>query len=51
MPFRSLDPAKIIVTAELLERRVQERFPDRGLAQVARRSPPWHGASGPRSRS
>ena len=36
MPFRSLDPAKILMTAELLERRVQERFPDRGLAQVAR---------------
>jgi hypothetical protein len=35
MPFRSLDPAKILMTAELLERRVRERFPDRGLAQVA----------------
>jgi hypothetical protein len=35
MPFRSLDPAKILSTAELLERRVRERFPDRGLAQVA----------------
>lgn len=35
MPFRSLDPAKILTTAETLERRVQERFPDRGLAQVA----------------
>jgi hypothetical protein len=35
MPFRSLDPKKILTTAETLERRVQERFPDRGLAQVA----------------
>lgn len=35
MPFRSLDPAKILATAETLERRVRERFPDRGLAQVA----------------
>ena len=36
MPFRSLDPAKILSTAELLEARIVERFPDRGLAQVAR---------------
>ncbi|MGL4234474.1 hypothetical protein [Tabrizicola sp.] len=36
MPFRSLDPAKILATAERLERRIVERFPDRGLAQVAR---------------
>ena len=35
MPFRSLDPAKIILTAERLERRIAERFPERGLAQVA----------------
>ena len=35
MPFRSLDPAKILATAERLERRVAERFPDRGLTQVA----------------
>lgn len=35
MPFRSLDPAKILTTAERLEARVRERFPDRGLAQVA----------------
>lgn len=35
MPFRSLDPAKILATAERLETRVRERFPDRGLAQVA----------------
>jgi hypothetical protein len=35
MPFRSLDPAKILATAETLERRVRERFPDRGLALVA----------------
>jgi hypothetical protein len=35
MPFRSLDPTKILATAETLERRVRERFPDRGLALVA----------------
>lgn len=35
MPFRSLDPAKIIQTAEQLERRIAERFPDRGLSKVA----------------
>ena len=35
MPFRNLDPAKILATAETLQRRVQERFPERGLAQVA----------------
>ena len=36
MPFRSLDPPKILTTTERLERRIVERFPDRGLAQVAR---------------
>ena len=36
MPFRSLDPAKIELTAERLEARVGERFPDRGLTQVAK---------------
>ena len=35
MPFRSLDPAKIVTTAERLEARVRERFADRGLARVA----------------
>ena len=35
MPFRSLDPAKILTTAERLEVRVRERFPDRGLTRVA----------------
>ncbi len=35
MPFRSLDPAKILATADRLETRVRERFPDRGLSQVA----------------
>lgn len=35
MPFRSLDPARILATAERLDRRVRERFPDRGLALVA----------------
>jgi hypothetical protein len=36
MPFRSLDPQKILTTTERLERRIVERFPDRGLAAVAR---------------
>jgi hypothetical protein len=35
MPFRSLDPEKIVTTAMRLERRVAERFPTRGLAKVA----------------
>ena len=35
MPFRSLDPEKILTTAMRLERRVVERFPTRGLAEVA----------------
>jgi hypothetical protein len=35
MPFRSLDPEKIILTASLLQQRIVERFVDRGLAQVA----------------
>jgi hypothetical protein len=35
MPFRTLDPALILATAERLEKRVVERFPDRGLARVA----------------
>ncbi|TAG18424.1 MAG: hypothetical protein EAZ40_11385, partial [Rhodobacterales bacterium] len=36
MPFRTLDPALILATAERLEARISERFPDRGLALVAR---------------
>jgi hypothetical protein len=35
MPFRSLDAKKILATTERLERRIIERFPDRGLAEVA----------------
>jgi hypothetical protein len=35
MPFRSLDPAKILETARTLQCRVEERFPDRGLTRVA----------------
>lgn len=35
MPYRSLDPAKIIETAERLEARVESRFADAGLRQVA----------------
>jgi hypothetical protein len=35
MPFRSLDPAPILTTAERLQRRIAERFPDRGLTKVA----------------
>jgi hypothetical protein len=36
MPFRTLDPALILATAERLEARIADRFPDRGLTQVAR---------------
>ncbi|MCO5057486.1 MAG: hypothetical protein M9905_06335 [Rhizobiaceae bacterium] len=36
MTYRTLDPAHIIETARRLERRVDERFPDAGLAKVAR---------------
>jgi signal transduction histidine kinase len=35
MPFRSLDPDPILATAERLQRRIVDRFPDRGLGQVA----------------
>jgi hypothetical protein len=35
MRYRTLDPAKIIATAQALERRVAERFPDSGLRKVA----------------
>ncbi|HMS96403.1 MAG TPA: hypothetical protein PKA03_14505 [Tabrizicola sp.] len=35
MTFDSLDPALILQTTERLERRIAERFPDRGLRQVA----------------
>ncbi len=35
MPYRSLNPDSIIRTVGRLHARVQERFPDRGLAQVA----------------
>jgi hypothetical protein len=35
MPFQSLDPDAILRTAERLQARVAERFPDRGLALVA----------------
>lgn len=35
MPFRSLDPEMILTTAMRLERRIVERFPNRGLAKVA----------------
>ncbi len=36
MPYRSLDPAKILATATTLETRVASRFPDAGLLGVAR---------------
>ena len=35
MPYRSLDPAKILATAIALEARVVARFPDTGLRKVA----------------
>ena len=36
MPYRSLDPEKILATASTLETRVASRFPDAGLLGVAR---------------
>ena len=36
MGYRTLDPARIIATAERLETRIGERFPDSGLRRVAR---------------
>lgn len=36
MPYRSLDPAKILATAHTLEARVASRFPEAGLRGVAR---------------
>ena len=33
--YRKLDPAKVVATAELLSRRVRERFPDLGIAKLA----------------
>lgn len=35
-PFQGLDPEKIIATAETLQRRILERFPDSGLSRLAR---------------
>lgn len=34
MPYRSLDPGKIVASLEQLERRIAERFPKAGLAKV-----------------
>jgi hypothetical protein len=36
MPYRSLDPEKILATASTLEQRVAARFPEAGLRGVAR---------------
>lgn len=35
MPYRKLDPARIIDTAKTLSARVAERFPDSGLSNIA----------------
>lgn len=35
MPYRSLSAAHIVATAETLQRRIAERFPDSGLSRVA----------------
>jgi len=35
MPYRTLDPERIIATAQKLEKRVTERFPGSGLSKVA----------------
>jgi len=34
MPYRTLDPAEILKTLQLLQQRIGERFPDSGLAGV-----------------
>ena len=34
MPYRTLDPDQIVETLEQLHARIEERFPDRGLARV-----------------
>lgn len=36
MPYRTLDPDKIIETSEALQRRISERFPSSGLSGVCR---------------
>ena len=36
MPYRSLDPEKIVETVGMLGRRIDERFPDSGLGRVCR---------------
>ena len=36
MPYRTLNPDKIIETAETLQRRISERFPGSGLSGVCR---------------
>ena len=35
MAYRTLDPDRIIATAETLERRISERFPESGLSRVS----------------
>jgi hypothetical protein len=35
MPYRSLDPDRIIDTLTVLGQRIKERFPDSGLSRVA----------------
>lgn len=35
MPYRKLDPARIIATSQTLSLRVVERFPDSGLSRIA----------------
>jgi hypothetical protein len=34
MPYRTLDPDRIVATLERLESRIDERFPGRGLGKV-----------------
>jgi hypothetical protein len=34
MPYRSLDPDRIVATIETLQRRIDERFPNRGLSRL-----------------
>src|SRR6185503_11144695 len=34
--YRELDPQRIIETSVVLQKRIQERFPDSGLSRIAR---------------
>ena len=50
MPYHKLDPARIHETVARLQTRVEERFPQRGLAQVAVQLTALAREAGPRAR-